>query len=135
MDIFELEKEKKILELNRFKKLEQIKLYRSRLDISATDYQKPVVQASHERNAELDIFHKISKLEKDVKFLDSEIIVVDRSINRLYEIFKEYRDEDKQIYIEKKLYKWSNAKISVKHGGISKRYINKIVQKVSGNFS
>ena len=45
-------------------------------------------------------------------------------------IYKNANDYDKQIYMEKKLFKWSNAKISANHNGIGKSQIYRIVEKI-----
>ena len=50
--------------------------------------------------------------------------------DKKYNIFKEANEYDKQIYIEKKLLKWSNAKISVKHNGINRMQISRIIKKI-----
>ena len=45
-------------------------------------------------------------------------------------IFKEVNDYDKQIYMEKKLLKWNNSKISSRHNGISRMQISRIIRKI-----
>ena len=50
--------------------------------------------------------------------------------DKKYSIYKNANDYDKQIYIEKKLFKWSNAKISANHNGIGKSQIYRIVEKI-----
>lgn len=47
-----------------------------------------------------------------------------------YDNYKKHNDYDRQIYVEKKLFKWSNAKISARHSGISKSQIYRIVDKI-----
>lgn len=130
MDIFSLEKERKILEAKITSKKERIELERSKLGNKAIDYSKPVVQSSPCKDPMLEIFARISEMEKDVDYLITELEQNRKEIDRLYNIFKEYKERDKQIYIEKKLYKWSNAKISLRHGGITKRQINRIVKRI-----
>jgi len=76
---------------------------------------------------ELEKIYKIKLIEKQK--IDEELISIKDKVSKLYEIYKEYNDEDMQIYIEKKMYKWNNAKISVKHGGINKWKINRIIKK------
>lgn len=70
------------------------------------------------------------------KELDSAIEKLDnlkKLRDKKYNIFKEVNDYDKQIYMEKKFLKWSNVKISKKHGGISKWTINRIINKIDKN--
>ena len=134
MEIFELEKnrDKKIAE----KKSLVNKIYglKLKLELHANDFNEDKV-LSHVKNKELSVLGQIEEMEKDLEIIDNELNGIDEDINSLYQIFKKYRDEEQQIYTEKKLYKWSNAKISAKHGGISKRYINKIVKKITDNFN
>ena len=70
----------------------------------------------------IELDNAIAKLENLRKLRDKK-----------YNIFKEANEYDKQIYIEKKLLKWSNAKISDKHNGISRTQIWNIIQKFEKN--
>lgn len=135
MDIFELEKEQKILEMRIFSKKERIELERSRLGSKAIDYNKPSVQSSLHKDSMLDVFAKISEMEDDIEYCTAKLQQNRKEVDRLYQIFKEYKERDKLIYVEKKLYKWSNDKISVQHGGITKRQINKIMKKIEKSFN
>ena len=73
-----------------------------------------------EMGIELD--NAIAKLENLRKLRDKK-----------YNIFKEANDYDRQIYMEKKLLKWSNAKISVKHNNLGKSQIYRIIDKIEKN--
>lgn len=130
MDLFELEKEKKELESKIQSRKERIELQRARLEAGAMDLSKVSVQGGKYGDTMTDAVALIVKMEKDIEYLEEELKQNSREIDRMYNIFKEFNERDKQIYTEKKLFGWSNAKISVKHDGISKRYINKIVKKV-----
>lgn len=66
------------------------------------------------------------------KELDSAIEKLDnlkKLRDKKYNIFKEANDYERQIYIEKKLLKWSNARISAKHNGIERTQIWRIAKK------
>lgn len=130
MDLFDLEKEKKELESKIQSKKERIELQRARLEAGAMDLSKVSVQGGKHGDTMTDAVALIVKMEKDIEYLEEELKQNSREIDRMYNIFKEFNERDKQIYTEKKLFGWSNARISVKHNGISKRYINKIVKKV-----
>ena len=130
MDLFELEKEKKELENSIQSRKERIELQRARLEAGAMDLSKVSVQGGKHGDTITDAVALIVKMEKDIEFLEEELKQNSREIDRMYNIFKEFNERDKQIYTEKKLLGWNNARISVKHNGISKRYINKIVKKV-----
>jgi len=133
LDIFELEKEQKILELKITSRKERIALERSRLGSKAIDYSKPTVQSSPHKDPMLEVITKISEMERELEQAITELEQNRKEIDRLYQIFKEYKERDKQIYIEKRLYKWSNEKISVQHGGISRMQINRIIKKIEKN--
>lgn len=67
------------------------------------------------------------------KYLDNEVAKLNnltRLKDKKYNIYKLANDYDKQIYMEKKLFKWSNAKISAKHNGIGKSQIYRIIRKI-----
>lgn len=67
------------------------------------------------------------------KELDSAIEKLDnlkKLRDKKYNIFKEVNDYDKQIYMEKKLLKWNNSKISSRHNGISRMQISRIIRKI-----
>ena len=69
------------------------------------------------------------------KYLDDAVAKLNnltRLKDKKYNIYKMANDYDKQIYMEKKLFKWSNAKISARHG-ISRTQIWNIVKKVEKN--
>lgn len=130
MDLFKLKREKAELEASISSTKERIELARSRLDSKAIDYTKPIVQSSPHKDPMGDIIGTIAEMEQ---YLDYSIELLkqnEKETDRAYAIFKEFKDRDKQIYIEKKLYKWGNDKISARHGGITKRQINKITKKI-----
>ena len=106
MDLFELEKEKKIKILKRKTINNKIKLLRDQLGLKATDYSAVKIKSTPKRNKELIVLGKIEEMEKDLEYIEQELNIIDESLNSLYKIFNEYKDRDKQIYIEKKLYKF-----------------------------
>lgn len=130
MDLYELEREKKYLENDILSKQERIELERSRLECTAIDYTKPSVQSTPRNDSMINAVARIVEMEKDIEYLEKKLNQNQTEIDRLYNTFKEFRERDKQIYVEKKIYGWSNSKISAKHGGISKRYINKIIKNM-----
>lgn len=129
MDIFELEKEQKILNAKITSKKERIELERSRLGNKAIDYSKPSVQSSPQNDSTLNVIAKISEMEKDIEYSIAQLEQNHKERDRLYNIYKQYNERDKQIYMEKRLYKWSNEKISIKHNEVSKSQIYRILKK------
>lgn len=134
MDLYDLEKEKKILESKIQSKKERIEIERTKLEPKATDYTKVMVQSSHKKDSMTDVIAIIVEMEQDIEYLETRLKQNEKEVNRLYNIYNQYKERDKQIYIEKKLLGWSNAKISVRHEGISRQYINKIIKKIKDSF-
>ena len=131
MELFELEKEKKIKELRKSRLEEMIKINRERAEgIKAINCSKVMIQSSPRPNTMIDTISEIDFAERELKLVEKELEVIDVNINKLYQVLNEYNDRDQQIYIEKKLWNWSNARISTKHEGISKWTINRIIKKV-----
>ena len=50
--------------------------------------------------------------------------------NQKYKNYISANDYDKQIYVEKKLFKWKDSKISSRHNGLSRSQIHRIVKKI-----
>lgn len=132
-DLFELEKEKALKDAKISSLKRRIELLEIKQEPGGVDYSKERVQSSHLNDSQLEIIAKIVEMEKDIAFIQKELEVVNKDINEQYQIFKKFNDEEQQIYIEKRIFKWSNAKISVKHNGISKRQINRVISKIKRN--
>lgn len=97
--------------------------------VKAIDLSKIVVSGGKLNSREealLELTQTSIYLDDAIKKLDN----LNKLKNKKYSIFKNSNNYDKQIYMEKKLFKWSNAKISAKHNGISRWSINRIVEKI-----
>ena len=132
MDLFEL-----IEEIDSTKS--DIQYYRDekeRLEIQvglkATDYSKEYIKGGSTNSRE-DALLKLAQMSEDLDNAIKKLDNLTRQADRKYNIFRNHNDEEKQIFIEKKLKKWSNAKISVKHNGLSRWQINRIIKKVEKN--
>lgn len=134
MDLFELEKEKKFLENKILSKKERIELECSKLEAGAIDYSKVMVQSSHSNDSMTDAIAKIVEMEKELDFLEKELEQNERELNRLYDLYKTYKDEHKQIYYERKILGWRTVKVAVKHGK-SERQIRRIIGKMREKFN
>ena len=100
----------------------------SKTGVKATDLSKIVVNGGKLNSREealLELTQTSIYLDDAIKKLDN----LNKLKNKKYSIFKNSNNYDKQIYIEKKLFKWSNAKISAKHNGIGKSQIYRICDK------
>ena len=128
MNLFELQERKDDLEADR--KYYSRELLRLRLKVEpgamdlTKDGSKPKSGSNDEALAELA--QMSIYLDECIEKLDS----VNLLINDKYNNFKKHNDYDKQIYTEKRLFKWSNAKISARHNGLSRTQIWNICHKI-----
>lgn len=130
MNLFELKEkqEETRADISYYKK--EIERLEAQVGVGATDYSKELVDSSISVNATEEALLELTQM---TMYLDDAIKKLDNItslVNNKYNVYKEYNDYDKQIYIEKKLFKWRNAKISSKHNGISKTQINRIINKI-----
>ena len=130
MNLFKLKEEKEDTEADiRYYKRE-IERLETRVGVGSVDYSKELVQSSiiggGVEEALLELTQTSMYLDDAIKKLDNITALVSDKYNN----FKKYNDYDKQIYTEKKLFKWSNAKISTKHNGIGKSQIYNICKKI-----
>ena len=130
MNLFKLKEEKEDTEADiRYYKRE-IERLETRVGVGSVDYSKELVQSSiiggGVEEALLELTQTSMYLDDAIKKLDNITALVSDKYNN----FKKYNDYDKQIYSEKKLFKWSNAKISTKHNGIGKSQIYNICNKI-----
>ena len=129
-DVAGLKEEKEDTEADiRYYKRE-IERLETRVGVGSVDYSKELVQSSiiggGVEEALLELTQTSMYLDDAIKKLDNITALVSDKYNN----FKKYNDYDKQIYTEKKLFKWSNAKISTKHNGIGKSQIYNICNKI-----
>lgn len=130
LELFELEKELKLKISSKNNKLELLYLYISKLELHVTDLSQIRVISSPKDPQKIELYEKAIKYLNEIEQLDKEIKILEKELTNQKKIFEEYNDRDKQIYIEKKLYKYNNAKISYRYN-LGKRQINKIVKKIS----
>ena len=91
-----------------------------KVGISAVDFDKEKVDGSTGNNDNL----LLTLIEKKIKFenIQAEYIKVKDNINFQYELYKQANNRDYQIYIDKKIYKYSDAKLELKYGLERTRY-------------
>lgn len=133
MNLFKLQEEKEDIESNiSYYKRERERL-KPKFSTKATSLITEKVDGRSSLNSTqqaLDEYVQLGMyLDEAIEKLDN----VTSLVNDKYKVYSKYNDYDKQIYIEKKLYKWNNAKISLKHNGISKRSINRIIKKMEND--
>lgn len=128
MELFELKREISSTEADiEYFEEERDRLYTKILP-KASDPSKEIVKGgiSDKEYVMLQYTQMGIELDNAIAKLDNLRKLRDKK----YNIFKEANEYDKQIYIEKKLLKWSNAKISVKHNGINRMQISRIIKKI-----
>lgn len=77
---------------------------------------------------------RIENLDYEKKKELEKLEFLNKKIDQIYEKLKEFNQRDQQIYIEKKLYGWSNDKISAHHYALTRQQIHNIVSKVEESF-
>ena len=132
MNLFELKEKKEDVKSDIKYYRNEIERLEAKVGLQAVQIKDIIVSNNPKNNREdalLELAQMIDYLDEAQKKLNNLNTLANDKFNN----FKEHNDYDKQIYIEKKLFKWSNAKISARHGGITKRTINRIVKKVEEN--
>lgn len=103
-----------------------------KVGVKATDYSKEPIKGGSGNSRE-DALLQLTQMEINLEDAIKKLDNLTRQADRKYSIFKNHKDEEKQIYIEKKLKKWSNAKISARHGGLGRTQIWNIIKKIEKN--
>lgn len=132
--LFDLKRDKALKEIEINSKKRRVEERRTALEPGAIDYSKTVVQSTPSNGRQLDAIAFIVEMERDIEYAQRELDNINKDINDIYNAMKNLNDEDSQIYIEKTIYNWSNAKISVKHGGISKWTINRKIKEIEKSY-
>ena len=106
----------------------EVERLEAKVGVKASDPSKKLVRGgnSDKERALLELTQMSIYLDDAIRKLDNLTKLKDKK----YSIYKNANDYDKQIYMEKKLFKWSNAKISANHNGIGKSQIYRIVEKI-----
>ena len=130
MDLYELKREISSTEADIEYYKDERERIESKLLPKASDPSKELVKGgiSDKEYVMLQFIEMGNELDNAIEKLDNLLKLRDKK----YNIFKEANDYDRQIYMEKKLLKWSNAKISAKHNGIGKSQIYNICNKLDG---
>jgi len=128
MELFELREQKEDIESDVRYYRREVERLRTKLEPKAINYTKDRVQSSPRgtEDALIELAQISLYLDDAIKKLDN----INSLVNDKYNNFQKHNDYDKQIYVEKKLHKWSNARISAKHNGIGKSQIYRIVDKI-----
>lgn len=106
----------------------EVERLEAKVGVKASDSSKELIKGGKgdRERALLELTQMSIYLDDAIRKLDNLTKLKDKK----YSIYKNANDYDKQIYMEKKLFKWSNAKISANHNGIGKSQIYRIVEKI-----
>ena len=128
MDLYELKREINSTEADIEYFKEERERIESKLLPKASDPSKELVKGgiSDKEYVMLQYIQMGQELDNAIEKLDNLLKLRDKK----YNIFKEANDYDRQIYMEKKLLKWSNARISARHNGLGKSQIYRIIEKI-----
>lgn len=77
----------------------------------------------------------IELYEEKLKKEKEEKNIIEEKLNKMYQTLKKFNDRDRQIFFEKRLYKWNDSKISVNHCGLSRQQISRIVNRIEEEIS
>lgn len=128
MQLFDLKEEIEDVNSNIDYYKDEIERLETKVGVKASNISAEIVKGgiSDKTDALLELIQMTMYLDEAIAKLDN----LTRLKDKKYNIYKEANDYDKQIYMEKKLFKWSNAKISARHNGISKSQIYNIINKI-----
>lgn len=122
------EVEKDILELS-----DDILKYETKLGVGSPGFNDMIKSSTRVNSTDIILTKYVSaKIKHDVKTKKKEKLK--NQINFYYELYKQSNNEDEMIYIEKRIKKYSNAKISALHNGIDRTTIYRKVKEVSEKY-
>lgn len=122
------EVEQDIIDLN--KKIIELE---PKLGLSSTTFEEMISSTTKTNTSDILLEKYISlKIKYNLKLQKKEKIL--NQINFYYELYKKSQNEDEMIYIEKKIKKYSNAKISVLHGGMGNSTIYFKLEEVTKKY-
>jgi hypothetical protein len=129
MELFELKEVIEETEADRRSWERKVQRYREELEPKAVDITKEKVSGGGIGKTIDDVMHLIIEAEKGVQRCKNLLEDYYQEVREKEEIYQKYNDRDKQIYIDKMLYKLNTAQMEIKYG-LSKRQVNRIIKKI-----
>ena len=105
-----------------------------KLGLSSASFDEIIKSPTRQNTSDI-ILNKYVSYKIKLNLKQQKLDQIHNTINFYYELYKHSNNEDEMIYIEKKVKNYSNAKISVLHGGITKTSINNKVNLVYKKYS
>ena len=111
MNLFELKEEKEDTESDiRYYKRE-IERLKIKIGIKSTDYSKVLTDSSRIIGSTEDAIIELTQMDKDLEDALQKLDNIISLVNDKYNNYQKFNDYDKQIYTEKRLFRWKNSKI------------------------
>lgn len=129
-----LEQDYKELEKDIVKLSDEILNLETRLGLSSAKLKEIIVSQTNMNNTD-DLLLKYIQKKTTHNLKVEKLNKTKNIINFYYELYKQSNNEDEMIFIEKNIKKYSNAKISVLHGGIDRTTIYRRVQEVTKKYN
>lgn len=130
MNLFELQEKKEDIASDIRYYRREIERLETKTGVKAVDCSQLRVDGSRPLNSREEALLELTQMSIDLDDAMKKWDSIKILVNEKYANFKTHNSYDRQIYIEKKLFKWKNKKISLKHNGLSTSQIYNIVNKV-----
>ena len=110
----------------------KIQRLREELEPKAVDTTKEKVDGGGVGRTIEDVMHSLIEAEKGLQKCKNLLDEYYQEVRDKEAVYQEFKDRDKQLYIDKRFYKLNNAQMEIKYG-LSKRQINRIIKKFEKN--
>lgn len=132
MELFELKEAIEETEADKRSWERKIQRCREELEPKAVDITKEKVAGGGAGRTIEDVMNTLINAERMAQRCINELEEYYQEVREKEEIYQKYNDRDKQIYVDKKLYKLNNAKMEIKYG-LDRSVMNKICKKIEKN--
>ena len=132
MELFELKEAIEETEADKRSWERKVQRCREELEPKAVDTTKEKITGGGAGRTIEDVMDSLIKAERMEQRCKNMLDDYYQEVREKEKIYQKYNDRDKQIYVDKKLYKLNNAKMEIKYG-LGKRAINKICKKIEKN--
>lgn len=132
MELFELKEAIEETEADKRSWERKVQRCREELEPKAVDITKEKVAGGGAGRTIEDVMNTLINAERMAQRCKNILDDYYQEVREKEEVYQKYNDRDKQIYVDKKLYKLNNAQMEVKYG-IERSVMNKICKKIEKN--
>ena len=132
MELFELKEAIEETEADKRSWERKVQRCREELEPKAVDITKEKVAGGGAGRTIKDVMNTLINAERMAQRCKNILDDYYQEVREKEEVYQKYNDRDKQIYVDKKLYKLNNAQMEVKYG-IERSVMNKICKKIEKN--